>query len=139
MKPIQFKIDGPVRGKGRPRFGNGRTFTDKKTMTAEAIIATACQSVMTDRKPLTGALLLSLRIFKAVPKSWSKKKRAEALGGDLLPTSRPDLDNIVKLVADALNGIAYADDAQITELDVKRMYADTESMSVLILERKAND
>lgn len=35
-------------------------------------------------------------------------------------THKPDADNIAKLVMDALNGVAYADDAQVTKLTVKK-------------------
>lgn len=67
------------------------------------------------RKPLDGALWLTVRIFLNVPASWQKAdpvKWAEAMAGGFC-IERPDLDNWVKLPMDALNGLAWHDDAQI--------------------------
>ena len=48
------------------------------------------------------------------------------------PTKKPDLDNIIKAIADSLNGIAYKDDAQIVELKSKKFYSDTPRVEVTI-------
>ena len=45
-----------------------------------------------------------------------------ALNGELKPTVKPDLDNIAKIVADALNGLAYRDDSCIVDLVVRKRY-----------------
>ena len=63
--------------------------------------------------PVTGAVVLSLRIYRAVPKSMSKVKREAALAGRLRPTTKPDVSNVLKGVEDALKGVWYADDSQI--------------------------
>lgn len=60
--------------------------------------------------------------FKA-PKSWSKRKKAQAALGMYRPTKKPDADNIAKAICDALNGVAYKDDKQIVELKVEKYYA----------------
>ena len=44
--------------------------------------------------------------------------------------TRPDADNLVKLVADALNGIAYGDDSQIVEAHVYKRWADKSEFTV---------
>ena len=51
---------------------------------------------------------------KAKAKRAPAKKKAAALLGN--HTSRPDLDNLLKAVLDALNGVAFLDDSQITEV-----------------------
>lgn len=63
--------------------------------------------------PVTGAVLLSLKIYRAMPKSMSKAKREAALAGQLRPTTKPDVSNVLKGVEDALKGLWYADDSQI--------------------------
>ena len=50
------------------------------------------------------------------------------------PTKKPDIDNIVKIVLDAMNGIAFKDDTQITKLQVEKLYSTSESISVKISE-----
>ena len=57
--------------------------------------------------------MLSLRIYRAIPKSMSKKKREAALAGVLRPTTKPDVSNVLKGVEDALKGLWYVDDSQI--------------------------
>lgn len=70
--------------------------------------------------------MLSVRIFAylSIPKSVSKKKRTAMLEGLIRPTKKPDHDNIGKIVCDALNGIAYRDDAQIVDSLVRKFYSD---------------
>ena len=58
---------------------------------------------------------LGLRIYRSIPKSWSKKKRERADAGAIRPVTKPDISNILKGVEDALNGLWYHDDSQIVE------------------------
>ncbi len=118
----RITIPGLLRAKGRPRFGNGRTFTDAKTVQAERHIQR--HAIEQIGKPcLTGPLHVSLTINIAPPPSWSRKKAADALAGRILPTSRPDIDNQMKTAADALNGIAWKDDAQIVDARLTPLWA----------------
>ena len=57
-----------------------------------------------------------------IPVSWSKRRRAVAITGDIRPTSRPDRDNFIKAAADAVSGIVVADDSLIVELDARTRY-----------------
>lgn len=61
-----------------------------------------------------------------IPKSASKKARAAMLGGQTYPTKKPDMDNVVKIVLDALNGFAWHDDAQVIDLHISKIYTDRE-------------
>ncbi len=118
----RITIPGLLRAKGR-------TFTDAKTVQAERHIQH--HAIEQIGKPcLTGPLHVSLTINIAPPPSWSRKKTAEALAGRILPTSRPDIDNQMKTAADALNGIAWKDDAQIVDATLSRRYG-PESMTVI--------
>ena len=53
----------------------------------------------------------------------SKKKRAMMIAGDIVPTKKPDFDNIQKIICDALNGVAYHDDSQIVKADIEKVYS----------------
>lgn len=83
---------------------------------------------------MDGALMVTIRAFFQLPKSWSKKKTIAALAGDIRPTGRPDLDNIAKLSLDALNGIAYRDDAQVVALNVSKAYTDKTPTTMIMIE-----
>ena len=68
------------------------------------------------------------------PQSTSKKKRLEMLEGKILPLKKPDMDNIVKVVADALNGVAYHDDTQIVLVQAKKVYSAIEGLDITVEE-----
>lgn len=75
-------------------------------------------------KPMEGPLVMRLDIYKAIPKTWSKAKRQEAINGIIKPHIKPDLSNYLKGIEDALNGIAYVDDAQLVWIIVRKQYSD---------------
>ncbi|MDE2101603.1 MAG: RusA family crossover junction endodeoxyribonuclease [Patescibacteria group bacterium] len=125
-------IPGELRGKQRPRVTRkGHTYTPQETLNAEAWVK-ACAIDAGVIKPLDGPLVLSLSVVRLVPASWSKKKRAAALNGDVRATGKPDLDNIVKLVGDALNGICWQDDSQIVSLHVDRVFGERAQSQVVV-------
>ena len=70
----------------------------------------------------------------AIPKSFSKKKQKEALEGTIRPLTKPDADNIAKIICDALNDIAYKDDTQIIELTITKQYASEPKVKITLVE-----
>lgn len=42
-----------------------------------------------------------------------RKRREAMIAGTIRPTKKPDADNVLKIVTDSLNDIAYYDDAQM--------------------------
>lgn len=131
---IRFDIPGPPVGKGRPRATRANGFvsfyTPAKTRDYEKAVKTAGR--MFCKTPLEGPIVLSLMIRKAVPASWSKKKRAEALEGFIRPMTRPDCSNVQKGVEDGLNGICYRDDAQIVTTHVEAWYSVAPGVTVTV-------
>ena len=73
------------------------------------------------------------------PKSTSKKKQQQMISGELHVMKKPDIDNIVKVVADALNGVAYKDDTQIVFVAAKKAYSAEEGLDVIVEEYKATE
>ena len=126
MKPIEIIIDGPPQGKGRARafIRQGRVahYTPNKTRDYETSIRLAAISAMRGAKPFVGAVSLIVLAYIDIPASWSKKNKRAATEGLIKPTSRPDLDNIVKSIKDGLNGICYRDDAQVCLIEASKVY-----------------
>lgn len=104
-KNIVFNIEPTP--KGRPRLGRYGTYTPAKTKAAEEAIQWAWHG-----KPMEGPLKVSLRFYF---------KRPKKCLASFKPT-RPDIDNLVKLVCDALNGLAWKDDGQIVILEAYKFY-----------------
>ena len=128
---IEIRMDGQPIGKGRPRFvrATGRTYTPEKTARYEDRLAWAAQAVMAGRALLTGPLNVTVIAYLEVPASRSKKWRAEALVDEHKPTTKPDADNIAKLL-DALNKIVWVDDAQIVALLIFKKYSSRPSIEI---------
>ena len=127
-----FTVPGEARGKGRPRFGNGRTYTDSKTVEYENLVR-ACFYTLGDTQIYEGPVKLELEVCCQVPKSEPKYTKRLMVDGMLRPTKRPDVDNIAKIIMDALNGVAYRDDAQVVELAVKKKYVADDPCVVVCL------
>ena len=121
-----FTVPGAPRGKGRPRTavigGHARIFTDSKTRAEEGAIRVIAAAAMQGRDPFDGPVVLRCCAYRQIPASWSAKKRAAAEAGDLLPVSKPDLDNYVKMM-DALNGIVVRDDSQIVSAVIHKRFS----------------
>ena len=124
---LSFTVPGIPVGKGRPRVGrvagHARLFTPAKTVAYEGLIAHAAQQAMAGRPLITEAVGVSLAIDCAVPASWSQRKQRAALAGEVLPTTKPDADNVLKAICDGLNGVAWRDDVQAVDVQVRKRYA----------------
>ena len=130
---LEFKVPGEPVGKGRPRFvrATGRTYTPEKTERYENLVKLAFIKEYPDVVPIEGPISVEMVANFSIPKSWSKKKQALAAAGALRPTKKPDTDNIAK-IKDALNGIAWIDDAQVVEESISKNYTDVPSLTIII-------
>ena len=138
MKPVEFTVYGNPTAKGRPKFARRGNFvaayTPKKTSDNAKIISGEAMVAMAGRKPLEGALGCVLSFYMPIPKSTSKKDAAKMLSGEIHHIKKPDLDNAEKQVLDAMNGIVYLDDAQITWIASSKRYSDNPRTEILIEE-----
>ena len=134
MRLLSFTVSGRPKGKGRPRFKRitGHTYTDPKTVEYEQRIVDNFIIEHPDAKPESGPVTLHVTANFGVPKGESKKTRALMLEGAIRPTMTPDADNVLKVVGDALNGVAYDDDKQIVFATVTKHYAKSGSLVISI-------
>ncbi len=123
MKSISFIVKGKPQGKARPRFSPHGVYTPKKTKDYEAMIAEA-YSEKTKGKCIAYARVEVVARFP-IPKYWTKKEKAKAVAGNITP-KKPDVDNILKVVLDGLNGIAYEDDSLVRYASCRKVYAPPE-------------
>jgi Holliday junction resolvase RusA-like endonuclease len=131
---VSFFIPGKPTGKGRPRFTRqGHTYTPAITAAAEKMVASIASDAMikAQRKPRISRCSVHIIATWPVPKSWTKQRQAAALSNDEIP-GKPDLDNIAKLILDALNGVVYEDDVQVCMLTVTKLYGDTPGCAVIV-------
>lgn len=114
--------------KGRPRFNKTRygvmPFTPPKTKRFEQDVALLYIQSNSPQFDKGVPIAVTIEFGMAIPASTTKKKRAEMLQGLIHHTVKPDVDNLTKAVLDALNDLAWHDDAQITELHVNKVYTE---------------
>ena len=127
---IEFVIPGEPRGKARPRWGNGRTYTPKATVEYERQVKACFLSA--GGKLMEGAVRAEITAYYGIPKSAGRRAGADMMSGKLRPTKKPDLDNVAKIVLDSLNGAAYKDDAAVVELVVEKYYSETPRVEVRV-------
>lgn len=128
MEEVHFMIPGRPVGKGRPRFTkNGHCWTPDKTVAYERDIKMAYWSTYGHRKyGADKALAVGIVLYYPRPKSMAKYKRLMAQKGVLRPIVKPDVDNVIKSILDALNGVAFEDDRQIVQVECEKWYDITE-------------
>ena len=132
----EFEVIGKINGKARPRLNmyTGKVYTPTNTKDYENLIREYFKIKYHRTEILKGRIKVTIVAYFAVPKSISKKDRENMLLGNISPTKKPDIDNIVKIVLDALNKYVFEDDNQITKLDVEKVYAEEEKVYVAIEE-----
>jgi Holliday junction resolvase RusA-like endonuclease len=110
---IELVLPGRAHGKGRPRFNTktGRAYTDKQTRTQEELLR---QVWLEAGRPTLGEVPLSVGSLGAAGQRSPH------------PSGRPDLDNVVKLVADGLNTLAFRDDAQVVLIVAQKRWAEAD-------------
>lgn len=133
---MKIVIPGVPVGKGRPKFstfnGHAVAYTPEKTVNYENLVKLAFQQSGETAFDRETQLRADIYAYFPIPKSTSKKKRKEMESGLILPTKKPDTDNIAKAILDALNGLAYYDDAQVVYLQVSKKYSDEPRAVVFI-------
>lgn len=114
QRSVTFHVPGKLQGKARARtvynahLKHCVSYTPENDLLYENLIKTMYMQA-SDGIRFEKETPVTLRIIARFepPKSASKKRQQQMLSGDIPPLKKPDIDNIVKVVADALNGAAY--------------------------------
>ena len=136
---ITFLVEGKPQGKARARTfydnhaGKMRSVTPGQTKSYEDLIRWNYRAA---GGQYLGEKLISVDIqaFYPIPKSFSKKKRKAAVFEETRPTTKPDCDNVIKVVLDALNGVAYYDDKQVISVSCNKYYGETGYLKITVKE-----
>lgn len=131
---IRITVPGQPQGKGRARVclrgGYARAYTPDSTAAYENLIKLAYGNRGISVVPVE----LAVTAYYRIPKAFSKRKRNEALSGLVRPQTKPDIDNVVKVVCDALNKVAYNDDTQVVKIVAEKYYGETPGLVIEIKE-----
>lgn len=109
---IAFTVEGKPVQQGSMRAFNNRVVHNK----SKDLMAWRGKVAQTARvagcTPITGPIIISMRFYYERPKT---VKRDE-------PTVPPDLDKQIRSILDALTGVAYVDDGQVTAITATKEY-----------------
>ena len=112
---IPVEPTGQMRPRACIRGRHASTYKDKKQESRES----ALMSHISRNLPnvwFTGPLLLGVRAYMPLPKSKPKKWCSAALAGEIRPTTKPDLDNLLKQIKDCLTQMGvWEDDKLVVE------------------------
>ncbi|MCY8465053.1 RusA family crossover junction endodeoxyribonuclease [Bacillus atrophaeus] len=139
MDCIKFTVYGEPVAQGRPRgsIRNGKVHMrdpakSKYFKQYVALIASQHQP----KNIINGPVAMDVKVYRPMAKSVSNssKKKEKAEKGLLRLTTKPDVDNYVEGVKDALNHLIYKDDSQEVDLKVSKFYSEDPKMEVMIIE-----
>ena len=132
----EFEVIGDIKGKERPRINTYTctAYTPNNTKDYENLIKQYFKIKYPRYVPLENRVSVKIMAYFKIPKSTTKKDKTLIEEGKLSPTKKPDIDNIVKIILDALNKMAFKDDNQITKIEVEKTYGEVEKIIVKIEE-----
>jgi len=131
---VEFTVPGQVCAKERSRSRiiktkDGRfipvSYSPAKTVGYETLIREFFCIKYGNLTPTQLPVSLEITTYYPIPKSTSTKKRQLMVQGHIRPTVKPDFDNIEKIFADALTGIAFANDSQVVDSRFAKYYSET--------------
>lgn len=126
MPEFALTILGDHVPKGRPRVSRrtGVAYTPAKTRRYEDVVRQQAAVAWAGRPLIPRGTAITMRLvsFRAIPKSMPKRDRVLVARGELFPTTKPDLSNLVKSVEDGLNSVVYEDDSCIVERVESKRY-----------------
>ena len=130
---IKFTVPGPPKSKARHRTTKeGIQYTPKETVQYENLVKMGFREKYKG-EPWQGPVVAKIVAIYPIPKSASKAKRQLMEYLVIRPHSKPDCDNIAKVILDSLNQIAFRDDAQVYMLAVSKMYGTTPQVWVQLI------
>lgn len=125
----------PVEPMGAVRMTRRGKFTSKsahKYLSYKNTIKWHVLKQVKHREPLEGPLSVDVLFCMPIPKSWSKKKQRESVGGYHM--KKPDADNLIKGVFDSLNKIVWQDDNQVAKMSAMKLYAEIPMIEIRVEE-----
>lgn len=121
----KFEVLGEIVGKERPRVNmyTYRVYTPNKTKDYEFLVQQYFRMQYPKYETLKGRISINIIAYLKIPQSTSKTKVQEMLENKISPTKKPDVDNIAKSILDAMNGVVFEDDNQVSKISVEKRFA----------------
>jgi len=130
---ISLTIPGNPVGKQRAHVcRTGHAFTPAKTVNYEALVKQTFAAKYPDFVPMPGPVRMILSIYLMPSKEMQRKIKKSI--ARIYPIIKPDTDNIIKIMADALSGLAFVNDKQIISVYAEKKYSQRPCVEVIVAE-----
>lgn len=129
---VVLELDRLTKQRPRTNFYTRSVYTPAQTKEREQKIGFEFKRQNREWVCADGPVSLFLSFEIKIPSKARKEERLKMLNEEILPTIKPDVDNTLKLVMDALTGIAYKDDTQVTTCTVNKTYGETNKLYIII-------
>lgn len=133
---IAFEIPAQAIPFARAGSNGARRFTRPAQAAFMQAVSLYARRAMAGQEPFSGPVELTVRAIFPWPESWSVAKR---IANGRWKTSKPDLSNCLKLLEDAMNGIAYQDDAQVVSLRAQKLWGEAPRVIVSVAQMETEE
>lgn len=139
---MKIKLEFDIKPMAKQSFRttrSGQKYLDPSVIKYRKAIRNKAIAQMRNQKAekIEGAVNMNIVYAFRRPQSLSKKERNEIDNGKIVPkTTKPDIDNLTKAILDALNGIFWKDDAQVTQIKIQKVWSSKDQIEVEIWETK---
>lgn len=126
-KPLEFFIPIKPSPKGNSKrvakHGDKTVLIGSDTALAKEQALVLWLQTIAPEKPMTGAVRLDVAFIFPIPRKWAKKKQREVSEKPILHTKKPDRDNLLKMIQDAMEKAGFfLNDSQICAGPVMKFY-----------------
>ena len=115
--PIPWKRAG-INSRGKEMTIYDKQYFEKKCAREEMRKQFLCE-------PLKGPVAISITFHMPIPTGTSQTARRKMIEGDKQHDRKPDVDNLLKYIFDAMNGVIFVDDSQICLVNARKIYSDS--------------
>jgi Holliday junction resolvase RusA-like endonuclease len=122
-----------------PKTGAVFGYTPERTAAMGRSVKAVISRVMGQAKPISGPLRIDMTFVMPLPASWPKWKKEAALEGLIVPTGRPDMDNLEKNLLDAANETLIVDDSYVINRHAWKIYGETPAIKMSVEQTGQHD
>lgn len=120
---FQFTIDGDPKPQKQTKFIRATGIAYNPSSKDQSYIRWQIGPYLPS-EPISMAVEMRITFYLPIPQSTPKRKRIQMLNGVILPTKKPDIDNLAYLVTNAFKGCVYHDDSQVVDMILRKRYSD---------------
>ena len=132
----EFEVEGIIVGKERPRLNTytGTIYTPNRTKDYELLVQQSFKVKYPRFEQIEGRIAVDIISYMKIPKQTSKVKTKEMLENKISPTKKPDIDNIAKVILDAMNKFIFKDDNQVSKITIEKRYGEIDKVYIKVEE-----